>query len=310
VLLLGACSAWGHAPLRSGGEALAWPAEAWPLRLASTALADRRAAAGWSAGGPAAWRPESEVELSDDGRVAVEALDAAAWLETVGDPALVAFTLITHQAGALLDADVVLNVDRFALVDPPVPRAFSRQAVMAHELGHVLGLGHPCGVSGQPSCLGPEGAALMAPRLPAGDHRGPGEDDWAGLSAYSTYPGPARRPMVGQAEASTTGWWVAAQGLEPGDTVVRHGVTRVVETLQQIPPALEAAPDVYALELWTTAGQGVIVDRPVMPDGGLEEAPHSAPAPAGGCSTTQAPLNAPAWALLAIALRWRKGRSS
>lgn len=61
--------------------------------------------------------------------------------------------------------------------------------LFGHELGHTLGLGHPCGDSGQAACIAgtPQDDSLMRPYIHA-DGRGArlGSDDLAGLA--SLYP--------------------------------------------------------------------------------------------------------------------------
>ena len=302
-----AMPAWAYAPLTDeAGEALSWPAEAWPLPLATTALPDRRAAAAWTAAGPAAWSPEADAPLGVDGKVAVIALDTEAWAQIVGDPALVAFTLITHEGETLLDTDVVLNTDRFELVDPPQPRLFSRASVVGHELGHVLGLGHPCGVPDQPRCEGTLAEALMAPRLPAGDHRPVGADDREGLAQYSKFEGDARRPAPEPTEQIRGHWSFEISGLEPGDVLVRHGAQPTEEQITDEVHQVASTWDVRAVELWTTAGQGAVVDAPTPIDWPLHPPATPESNSGGGCHSTPIPSNA-LWALLVIAITWRRG---
>lgn len=102
-----------------------------------------------------------------DGNVTVQWISHD-WVVLGFDPSAAASTDILYERGAgnqwrITDADIFLNAEWFDWsVDGIKGEARDVQAVITHEVGHVLGLLHPCepgGLDGAPEC-GPEFSAL------------------------------------------------------------------------------------------------------------------------------------------------------
>ena len=145
-------------------------------------------------------------QLPDDGQVGlVWASELGGWPDYYGpDDAAVAITIHTYgvSSGRISDADILINDDAFRFsVGGLEDSSYDIAYVVAHEMGHVLGLGHPCGdpSSTFPSCEeSPEDSnfeeSLMYIRGPIGPRSlSLAEDDLTGLSAVTGALGtPAR----------------------------------------------------------------------------------------------------------------------
>lgn len=163
-------------PMRaSTGQVLIWPGDA---AFVVCADAPERAAiwAGaltwWTYGGVL-----REVQIEDeppscqleaDGVIAITRFDEpGSWPSAFGlESNTVAFTVHTFESstGVLQDSDVALNTATFAMAREPGAQSFDLRFVVAHEMGHSLGLDHPCGhPEGQyPSCFNIEREVLVA----------------------------------------------------------------------------------------------------------------------------------------------------
>lgn len=101
------------------------------------------------------------------------------------DPAAAATTDVRYlrrgDGEEMVEADIYLNGEHhdWSLAGASGgPRDL--QAVLTHELGHVLGLLHPCGDVGAPSCADEHVSSALHPTYSIGQ-RVPSEDDRAGL---------------------------------------------------------------------------------------------------------------------------------
>lgn len=189
------------------GAPLSWatPAVGYDVRFAlgdpsgeALAAAGRRAFDTWayaSRGGLSAdYRGPTDGARAGDGTSTI-GIDPE-WDPAFGDPArAVAFAWVQYDpsTGRIREGDVHLNGAAFTFADG-ARGTFDTESVVLHELGHVLGLAHTCGLPGRtyPSCFSvpdePEGQrlrvleAVMAPTLaPGARRRAPNADDIAGL---------------------------------------------------------------------------------------------------------------------------------
>ncbi|MCB9547940.1 MAG: matrixin family metalloprotease [Myxococcales bacterium] len=275
--LAAAGAARAHEPLRAP-EPVAWPADAWPLPLGDGPLPWRAAAARWTAVAPLGFRPVADPGLAPDGTIAFARVDdAPRWQALVGDDSVLAFTLVEAEGEALLDADVVLNAAHYQF--GAGPRAWDEGSVLAHELGHAIGLGHACGDALPCADLAdddPRVGALMSPRLEPGERREPGPDDVAGVQAHVRFAGPIDRPTDADVTPAPPGW-VARDGL---------ALARLWAAGAPVGEALVPVGDgPWQVELWTPAGQGHVTGPlapPPAPSGpaaggeGCQAAPGSA----------------------------------
>lgn len=126
-----------------------------------------------------------------DGRNSIE-LVRAGWLDRgfpAGRGATTDVQLRTLEGQAeIVEADIYVNLDDFEFVSQPMPDALDRQGVLTHEIGHLLGLLHPCELEAgtAPTCVDvvDADASVLYPTYLGARSLSP--DDEAGLCAL--YP--------------------------------------------------------------------------------------------------------------------------
>lgn len=160
-----------------------------------------RAAYGGLTGTPAA---------AGDGVSTIEVV-AAGWLVRDLPPGRGATTDVQLAREAvsghaeITEADVYLNFDEheFSMGAATVD-ALDAHAVILHELGHLLGLGHPCGDSGAPACGDIDETSALFPIY--GGLRALSDDDRAGVCAL--YPGDVCVPSCAEGSVCLRGMCV------------------------------------------------------------------------------------------------------
>jgi hypothetical protein len=224
----------------SEGRALRRPTDAAPVPIVDAGSSWTRAALAWSAATRAAFAPGavSPADGSPSPRDGVTSLhrvhDPSTWRAWVGDPEIVAFTLLTAEGDeeprVLRDADVLVNDAAWRISATGDRDALDELHVLGHELGHVLGLGHACGLDAPTPC-----AAFMAPVV------APGPVQQAQATEPGTVQSAAEELGAMLVAAAAQQWGVPAASLTTGEGMVKHAASGREITYAALAPL--AAPD-------------------------------------------------------------------
>jgi hypothetical protein len=161
------------------------------------------------------------VAVSGDATVTIQFLGHG-WKERGFDASAAATTDIVYDVDArgrwrIVDADVFLNAEHFSFATASVDGARDLASILAHELGHVSGLLHPCGDPGAPVCLAEHESVTMYPEYRGVEQRSLEPDDKAGICFL--YP-----PLPCEASGCPAGTACTIDGCVP----VCDGVTCLV----------------------------------------------------------------------------------
>lgn len=185
---------------------------------------------------------DEDIPNIDDGINGVRFFSGANVPPDVSDA--IAVTLVTYSSvtGELFDADILINERDFRYSTLPSGTTVDLESVVLHESGHLVGLDHTCGSSGevQPSCYDPVlqqdpqryqriFGAVMFPMRGVGDAplRALTDDDAQGLATLYPAPSPLLAPhvdVVGPAAATGKGALTAIGGGFLAGVTLRFGL--------------------------------------------------------------------------------------
>jgi len=321
LLLATPASAW-EAYRGSDAQLILW--QGFPVKLRLAAAADARAPEGWQLAARRAlgtWQAVASAGAAFrySGKAAADELPAIGEAIVVFDGAAfpadrdaIAITeLGIERPHSIVAARVHLNGRDFDWKTDGSNDALDVESVALHELGHALGLAHPCGDAGTgtPSCASLTAArraelekSAMWPAAGAGARRTLADDDVAGLSALHPVPSSVPAPAIAKLEPacaeSIAGLLVRVSGSGGDRLILADDGAPLVEVAlgadlsARLPEGLRLRGGRVALDaLLVSSASGKAAELPAaLIAGATCAASH-------GCSTAGA---TPAWALVGL----------
>lgn len=114
--------------------------------------------------------------------------DTGAWQAQTGASVQSTLGITFHyDSGVYSESDIAFNGAAHTWSADDTFSATDIESVAVHEIGHFVGLGHPCTDPQETDCLGPADA-VMTPAYPGGDLRTPRADDVEGFCTVYTTP--------------------------------------------------------------------------------------------------------------------------